>query len=162
MLFIIITCLKFCRKSKRCGVRRPFNNDLFYPLVFFFFLSFFSHSAVSNSFKPHKPGSPLHGISHARILECVAISSSRVSSQLRDQTCISCIGRHIFLPLSHWELLRILLDIWKIQSLLNYKEQLEKYMKVFFKASTKIKIYNSLERSEMLKLFKFQLILNTL
>ena len=32
----------------------------------------------------------------------------------------------------------------------------------FFKASTKIKIYYSLEKSEMLKLFMFQLILNTL
>ena len=34
MPFIIITCLKCCRKSKRCGVRRPFSNDLFYPLDF--------------------------------------------------------------------------------------------------------------------------------
>ena len=38
----------------------------------------------------------LHGISQARILEWAAIPSSRGSSQLRDQTlvsCISCIGR---------------------------------------------------------------------
>ena len=36
------------------------------------------------------PGSAVHGISQARILECVAISSSRGSSQPRNQTPISC------------------------------------------------------------------------
>ena len=40
-------------------------------------------------------------MSQARILEWVAISSSRGSSQTRDQTHVSCIGRWIFLPLSH-------------------------------------------------------------
>ena len=38
MPFIIITCLKCCRKSKRCGVRRPFSNDLsFFFLILFYF-----------------------------------------------------------------------------------------------------------------------------
>ena len=45
------------------------------------------------------PGSSLHGILQARILEWVAISSSRGFSWLRDQTCIYCIGRWI---LYHW------------------------------------------------------------
>ena len=36
------------------------------------------------------PGSSVHGISQTRILECVAISSFRGSSRLRDRTCISC------------------------------------------------------------------------
>ena len=45
------------------------------------------------------PGSSVHGISQARILEWVVISSSRVSFQPRDQTCISCFGRQI---LYHW------------------------------------------------------------
>ena len=43
------------------------------------------------------PGSSLHGISQARILEWVAIFSSRRSSQPRDRTSvsyISWIGRH--------------------------------------------------------------------
>ena len=39
------------------------------------------------------PGSSVHGISQARILEWVAISFSRGSSQPRDQTCVFCIGR---------------------------------------------------------------------
>ena len=38
------------------------------------------------------PGSSDHGISRARILEWVAISFSRGSSQSKDQTCISCIA----------------------------------------------------------------------
>ena len=48
------------------------------------------------------PGSSVYGISQARILEWVAISSSRGSSQPRNQTrisCVSCIGRRI---LYHW------------------------------------------------------------
>ena len=40
-------------------------------------------------------GSSVNGISQARILEWVAISFSRGSSQPRDQTCISCIGRWV-------------------------------------------------------------------
>ena len=45
------------------------------------------------------PGSSVHGILQARILEWVAIPFSRGSSRPRDQTCISCIGRQI---LHHW------------------------------------------------------------
>ena len=45
------------------------------------------------------PGSSATGFFQARILEWVAISSSRGSSQPRDWTCISCIGRQI---LYHW------------------------------------------------------------
>ena len=45
------------------------------------------------------PGSSVQGIFLARILEWVAISSSRGSSLPRDQTHVSCIGRHI---LYHW------------------------------------------------------------
>ena len=45
------------------------------------------------------PGSSVHGILQARILEWVAISSSRGSYRPRDQTrvsCGSCIGRQVF------------------------------------------------------------------
>ena len=51
------------------------------------------------------PGSSLHGISQARILEWVAISCSRGSSWPRDPTwvsCVSCIGRaFLYLPVHH-------------------------------------------------------------
>ena len=39
------------------------------------------------------PGSSVHGISQARILEWVAVSFSRGSSQTRDQTGVSIAGR---------------------------------------------------------------------
>ena len=45
------------------------------------------------------PGSSVHWIFQASILELVAISFFRGSSQLRDWTCVSCIGRWI--P-CHW------------------------------------------------------------
>ena len=45
------------------------------------------------------PGSSVHGISQARILEWVAISFSRGSFPPRDRTCIPCISRWI---LHHW------------------------------------------------------------
>ena len=44
------------------------------------------------------PGSAVHGILQARVLEWVAISFSRGSSRFRDQTrifCISCTGRWV-------------------------------------------------------------------
>ena len=49
---------------------------------------------------------PLHGILQARILDWVAISSSKGSSWCRDRThvsCISCIGRRILYHLATWE-----------------------------------------------------------
>ena len=41
------------------------------------------------------PGSSIHGISQARILEWVAISFSRGSPQSRNRTFLFCIGRQI-------------------------------------------------------------------
>ena len=52
------------------------------------------------------PGSSVHGIFQARILEWVAISFSRGSSWPRDRTwvsCISCIGRQVLYHCATWE-----------------------------------------------------------
>ena len=46
-------------------------------------------------------GSSVHGISQARILECVAISFSKGSFWPRDQIQVSCIWQVDSLPLSH-------------------------------------------------------------
>ena len=54
---------------------------------------------LCNSVDCSLPGSSVHGIPQARILEWVAISSSRGSSWPRDWTFVSCIGRWI---LYHW------------------------------------------------------------
>ena len=50
------------------------------------------------------PGSSVHGILKARMLEWVAISSSRGTSPPRDQTCmssVSCIAGGLFTTKSH-------------------------------------------------------------
>ena len=44
------------------------------------------------------PGSSVHGILQARILEWVAVPFSRGSSKLKDQTQVSCIAGGFFLP----------------------------------------------------------------
>ena len=57
-----------------------------------------SHSVVSSLCDPmdcNPPGSSVHGISQARILEWVAISFSWGSSRPRDRTRVSSIGRQI-------------------------------------------------------------------
>ena len=61
-------------------------------------------SVMSHCLVPYGllPGSSVHGIFWSRLLECVAIFSSRGSSWPRDPICIpcvSCIGRRI---LYHW------------------------------------------------------------
>ena len=52
------------------------------------------------------PGSSVHGILQARILEWVAVPSSRRSSQPRDGTWVfyvSCIGRQVLYTSTIWE-----------------------------------------------------------
>ena len=49
------------------------------------------------------PGSSVHGTLQARILEWVTISYSMGSSQSRDWTLISCIGRRIFYHCATWK-----------------------------------------------------------
>ena len=49
------------------------------------------------------PGSSVHGILQTRILEWVAMPSSRGSSGPKDLTCISCVGRWILYHWATWE-----------------------------------------------------------
>ena len=49
------------------------------------------------------PGSSVQGVIHARTLEWVAISFSKGSSQSRDWTHVSCIGRRILYHSATWE-----------------------------------------------------------
>ena len=52
--------------------------------------------ALCNPMDCRPPGSSICGIFQAGILECVAISFSRGSSQCRDQTCISYLAGGFF------------------------------------------------------------------
>ena len=60
-------------------------------------------SIMSDSLQPHGlPDSSVHGILQARILEWVAVSSSRGSLQHRDQTHTSCIGGRLSPYIERW------------------------------------------------------------
>ena len=61
---------------------------------------------LCNPMDQSPPASSVHGIFQARILEQVAISYSRGSSQPKDRayvSCVSCIGRLILYHLATWE-----------------------------------------------------------
>ena len=58
-------------------------------------LSYFSFVWLCDPMECSLPGSSVHRILQARLLEWVAMPSSRVSSQPRDWTCFSC--------LLHWQ-----------------------------------------------------------
>ena len=53
------------------------------------------------------PGSSVHGILQARILEWGAISFFRGSSRPRDQTQVSCVGRQIVYHRATWEVVGV-------------------------------------------------------
>ena len=68
------------------------------------------------------PGSSVHGIFQARLLEWVAISSCRGSPPCRNQTTSPasfCIGRQI---LYHWDTFKV----WRIQTARLFKASLQK------------------------------------
>ena len=76
-----------------------------------------SHRVVSDSCDPMDyslPGSSVHEISQARILEWVGISYSRGSSWFKDQTCISCTGNTI---LYHWATREALGWVFRVKSI---------------------------------------------
>ena len=62
-----------------------------------------SYPALCDPLDCSPPGFSVHGISQARILEQVAISSSRGPFWPRDRTCSSCIGRWILYQWATWE-----------------------------------------------------------
>ena len=74
-----------------------------FPLSSFTFISLVQ---LCNPTDCSPPGSSVHGILQARILELVSISYSRGSSQLRDQahiSCVFCIGKQILYHEATWE-----------------------------------------------------------
>ena len=58
---------------------------------------------LCNSVNFSLSSSSVHGIFQARIQEWVVISYSRGSSQLMDQTCLSCIGRWVLYHSANWK-----------------------------------------------------------
>ena len=64
-------------------------------------VAWLSHSVISSSCDPmdcSPPGSSVHGITQARLLEWVPISFSKGSSRPRDQTWVSSTAGRLFTP----------------------------------------------------------------
>ena len=59
------------------------------------------------------PGCSVHGVFQARVLDWVAVCSSRGSLGPRDWSHVSCIGRGFYLPQSHQGSTHILLGVRK-------------------------------------------------
>ena len=72
---------------------------LFLPSIFILCMCAQSCLTLCDPIDYSPPGSTVHGISQARILERVTISYSTESSWPKDQTRVSCISRWI---LHHW------------------------------------------------------------
>ena len=94
-------------KGRRCGLRFLW---LPVPVLSGFFLAVHMCVLVAQSCRTvcgpmdySPPGSSVHGILQTRILEWVAVSFSRGSSQPRDWTRVSCIaGRFFFFFFTLW------------------------------------------------------------
>ena len=90
-------------------------------------LLLFSHQVMSDSEIPwtySPPGSSVHGIFHAGILEWVAISFSRGSSPPRDWIWVSCVANRFFVtePPVKSHTLPVLVLLWKEGFLSSFKK----------------------------------------
>ena len=96
--------LNWGRKENQGRIHLPFEDagtGISCFIAFHFIV--LSCSVMSNSLGPHDcspPGTSVHWIIQERILEWVAISTSRGSAQLRDRTLISCVSTGKFFI--HW------------------------------------------------------------
>ena len=94
-----ITSISQLKCSKRPPYLNIWSGDEKGLLRSFVVWWWFSHQVVSDSCNPmdySPPGSPVHGISQARMLEWVAIPFCRGSSWPRYQTQVFCIAGRFF------------------------------------------------------------------
>ena len=79
------------KQTLLCLQRSILVKAMVFPVVMYGCEWKWSHSVVSNSLDYSLAGSSVHGIFQAIVLECIAISFSRGSSQPRAWTRVSCI-----------------------------------------------------------------------
>ena len=92
------------------------DNELFVAVV-----QSLSHVRLCDPMDCSPPGSTVHGISQARKLEWVAISSSRGSSQPRDWTGVSCIAGRFFTSWATREAQRIIKQLLLVKNIMTSK-----------------------------------------
>ena len=102
LLFIsiyVLTLNGFLRGSMELGLARLASLSLYFDLKILKAMSCLVtqlYLTLSDPMDCSPPGSPVHGISQARILKWVASSFSRGSSRSRDRTRVSCITGGFF------------------------------------------------------------------
>ena len=114
----------------------PFiNRIIMFPGVVYVCMHLQSCLTLCNPMDYSLPGSSVHEIFQARILEWIAILYSRGSFQSRDRTCVSCVscisctGSLILYNCATWEALLMLYSLATRNSL----SFLEAYICVFYK-----------------------------
>ena len=94
----VLLCSRSESSSKTLKVILPSSKTVHFPNTLLFISAHVCAQSCRTLCDPvdcSPPGSSVRGISQARTLEWVAISSSRGSSQPRDWTCIFCTGRWV-------------------------------------------------------------------
>ena len=92
--------------------------------IFFSTIHVCVHASLCDPVDCSLPGSSVHRVLQARILECGAISYSRGSSQPRDWTLVSCFGRWVLYHCTTWGAPTIHETVTKMDSALGHKENL--------------------------------------
>ena len=80
-------------------------------------LTIHTHIYVWNPMDGSPPGSSVHGILQARILEWIAQPSSRGSSQPRNSTCVSCTTGRFFTAKPPGKLFQIIFQYKLLQDI---------------------------------------------
>ena len=91
-----ITCLESCGMCNSCHSNLNFSKPIFLPVLLLLFLATKLCTTLCSSMGYSLPGLSIHGIFQAKILEWVAISFSRGSSQPRNRTHVSCLAGRFF------------------------------------------------------------------
>ena len=95
VLVLVIQACGCIRTTELC----TFNGRVVWPIS----MHVCSVMSLCDPMDRSRPGSSVHGIFQARILEWFAISFSRGSSQLRDRTHVSLVGRRVLYLWATWE-----------------------------------------------------------
>ena len=113
-IWFCLQCLKVSRGEKKNIYIYIHTHTLIYVYIWCG-MCVQSHQTLWDPMDSWPPGSSIHGILQARMLEWVAIFSSGGSSRCRNWTCfsqVSCIGRQILYHWTPWEAPRMCMYVY--------------------------------------------------
>ena len=135
-LFLIFKCIYWSIVDLQCCLSFRYSKMIqLYMYIYMQYAVAQSCPTLCNLMDCSPPGFSVRGISQARVLEWVAIFSSREFLWPRDQThisCISCIGRRILYHWATWEAIYIHMYIGTCIYLLFQILSLYRVLKILF------------------------------